>query len=199
MTEQQESIIVESERKAVDIVRVLLGVGGLIALVVGLLIIFNPVASGVIAMNIAAIVLACYLVVAGFVFLGSMMFSKTMGGWRRLGVALLGLLCLIAGILTFGHLDSMAVALALFLAIFIGVTWIFEGIMSFAAAKSSPSKTWTIIYGVISVIAGLVLVFSPALGAVTLWLILGVAMVVMGVVQIVRTVTLKGTASHMRL
>lgn len=187
----EESILVESERKAVDIVRVVMGVGGLIAFVLGLLIIFNPVESGTIMMTIVAVVLGCYLVIAGFVFLGAMIFSKTMGGWRRFGTALLGLLYLIAGIFVFGHLDSMAAALALFLSIFIGITWIFEGIMAFTAVKDARSKTWTIIYGIVSILAGLVLVLSPLLAVVTLWLILGIAMAVMGLVQIIRAFTTK--------
>lgn len=188
MTEQ--NIIVDAERKAVDFVRVALGVGGLIAFVIGLLIIFNPVASGTIMLKIVAIVLACYLVIAGAVFIGAMIFSKTMGGWRRVGSAVLGLLYLIAGIFVFGHLDNMAAALALFLSIFIGVVWIVEGVLSFGAAKTAKSKTWTIIYGIVSIIAGLVLVIAPLMSAVTLWLLLGIGMAVMGLVQVIRAFTL---------
>ena len=188
----EEPTIIDSERKAVDIVRVVMGVGGLVALVLGLLIIFNPVESGAVMMQILTVVLAIYLVIAGFVFLGSMMFSKTMGGWRRLGAALLGLLYLIAGIVAFGNISNIAVVLAVFLAVFIGVTWIIEGVLAFVSLKHSRSKTWTVIYGIISVLAGLVLVISPLVGAVTLWLILGVSLAVMGLIQVIRAFTLKG-------
>jgi uncharacterized membrane protein HdeD (DUF308 family) len=58
--------------------------------------------------------------------------------------------------------------------------------MAFTVVKQSGNKTWTVIYGIISVIAGLSLMLSPLLGAVTLWLLLGISMVVMGVVQVVR-------------
>src|SRR5690606_16067978 len=142
-------------------------------------------------MEILAIALGCYLVIAGLVFLGSMVFSKTMGGWRRVGNALLGLLYLVAGILVFGNLGGMAAALALFLSIFIGITWIVEGVLAFAAARSSQNKVWTIIYGVVSVLAGIVLVVAPLLAVVTLWLLLGISMAAMGVVQMVRAFTVK--------
>lgn len=187
---EQEPIMVDG-RKATDVVRTVMGVGGLVALVIGVLILINPVESGAVMMTVIAVVFGIYLVVAGLVFLGSMVFSKTMSGWRRVGNALLGLLYLIAGIIVFGNIGNTAVVLAAFLSIFIGVMWIFEGAMSFAAAKESPSKTWSIIYGIISIIAGIVLIFSPILGAVTLWIILGASLAAMGLVQIIRAFTLK--------
>ncbi len=187
---EQETIIIDG-RKGKDLLRTVLGIGGLLALVVGLLIIFNPVQSGRVVMDFVAIVLAIYMVIAGLAFIGSMIFSKTMSGWRRVGNAVLGLIYLIVGIVVFGNLGQTAIVLAAFLAIFIGVAWIFEGVLAFASVKDSPSKTWSIIYGIISVIAGLVLIFSPFLGAVTLWIILGASMVALGIIQIVRAFTLK--------
>jgi len=187
---EQETIVVDG-RKATDLVRTIMGIGGLVALVIGVLILINPVQSGAVMMKVIAVILGIYLVIAGLVFLGSMVFSKTMSGWRRVGNAVLGLLYLIAGIIVFGNVENTAVVLAAFLSIFIGVMWIFEGVMAFASAKSSPSKVWSIIYGIISIIAGLVLIFSPILGAVTLWIILGASMAVMGLIQIIRAFTLK--------
>lgn len=187
---EQETIVVDG-RKATDLLRTVMGIGGLVALVVGLLIIFNPVQSGAAVMTFVAIILAIYMVVAGLVFLGSIIFSKTMSGWRRAGNAVLGLIYLVVGIIVFGNLENTAAVLAAFLSIVIGVGWIFEGVLAFASVKQSRSKTWSIIYGIISVIAGIVLIFSPILGAVTLWIILGASMVAMGLIQIVRAFTLK--------
>lgn len=187
---EQETIVIDG-RKATDVIRTIMGVGGLVALVIGVLILINPVESGAVMMKFVAIVLAIYMVIAGIVFLGSMIFSKTMGGWRRVGNAVLGLLYLIAGIIIFGNLGATAAALTMVLSIFIGILWIFEGIMSFAAARESKSKTWSIIYGIVSIIAGIVLIVTPLVAAVTLWILVGASMAVMGVVQIVRAFTLK--------
>ena len=191
---EQEPIVVDAradERKATDVIRTFMGIGGLVALVLGALILFNPVQSGAVMMKVIAVIFACYMIVAGLVFLGSIVFSKTMSGWRRAGNAVLGLLYLIAGIIVFGDISAMAAVLAAFLSIFIGVTWIFEGVMSFVAAQQVAKPVWSIIYGIIAIIAGLVLIFSPILGAVTLWIMLGAAMVVMGLVQIFRAFTVK--------
>lgn len=187
---EQETIVIDG-RKTTDMIRTVMGVGGLVALVIGVLILINPVESGAVMMGFVAIMFAIYMVVAGLVFLGSMIFSKTMGGWRRVGNAVLGLLYLIAGIIIFGNLGATAAVITAVLSIFIGVLWIFEGIMSFAAASESKSKTWSIIYGIVSIIAGIVLIVTPLVAAVTLWILVGASLAVMGVVQIVRAFTLK--------
>jgi uncharacterized membrane protein HdeD (DUF308 family) len=187
---EQETIVIDG-RKATDVIRTIMGVGGLVSLVIGVLILINPVQSGAVMMKFVAIIFAIYMTVTGLVFLGSMIFSKTMSGWRRVGNAVLGLLYLIAGIIVFGNLGATAAVLTAVLSIFIGVLWIFEGIMSFAAARESKSKTWSIIYGIVSIIAGIVLIVTPLAAAVTLWLLVGISMAIMGVVQIVRAFTLK--------
>jgi uncharacterized membrane protein HdeD (DUF308 family) len=189
MTEQDTRI--PGVHRARDLMRMVMGIGGLIALVVGVLILFNPVESGAAAMQIVAVVLAIYLVIAGIVYLGAMIFSREMSAGRRVGTAVLGLLYLIAGIIVFGSLSTIATVLAAFLAIFIGVMWVFEGIMSFTSLKHQRSKALTVIYGIISVIAGLVLIISPLFAAVALWMILGASLAVMGVVQIVRALQMK--------
>ena len=74
---EQETIVIDG-RKTTDVIRTVMGVGGLVALVIGVLILINPVESGAVMMGFVAIMFAIYMVVAGLVFLGSMIFSKTM-------------------------------------------------------------------------------------------------------------------------
>ncbi|GAA1600130.1 HdeD family acid-resistance protein [Leucobacter chromiireducens] len=179
------------EARFTDGVRTAFGVGGLIALVLGLLIIFNPAKSGAVAMQVLAVIMAAYALVVGVVYLGSSIFSRTLGGWARVGHILLGLLYIAGGIIMMLNIGSAAVVLALFLSITVGILWLFEGVMAFTVASKSDSKIWTIIYGVISVIAGITLMVSPMLGAVTLWLLLGISMIVMGIVQVIRAFTVK--------
>lgn len=179
------------ERRAVDTVRTMLGLGGLLALVVGILILVNPVKSGAIMMQIVAVIVSIYMIGSGAVYLGTAVFSKSLGGWARTGNILLGLLYIVAGVILLANITATAVVLALFLSIFVGVMWIFEGVISFTTVSASGHRTWAIIYGIISVIAGLVLIFSPLLSAVTLWLLIGISMIVLGAVQIVRAFSVK--------
>lgn len=177
--------------RAVDGLRTMLGLGGLIALILGILIMVNPVKSGAIVMQIVAVVVAVYMVGVGVVYLGGAIFSSSMKGWPRTGNILLGLLYIIAGIILFANLAATAAVLALFLSVLIGVMWIIEAIVGFSTLKTSGHRALTVIYSIVGLIAGIVLIFSPMLGAVTLWLLIGISMVVMGAIQIVRAFSVK--------
>lgn len=179
------------EHRVVDTVRTMLGLGGLLALVVGILILANPVKSGAAMMQIVAVIVSIYMIGSGAVYLGTSIFSKSLGGWARTGHILLGLLYLIAGVILMANLTATAVMLGLFLSIFIGVMWIFEGIMAFTTPTPGRSRVWSVIYGIISLIAGLVLIFVPLAGVVTLWLMIGISLIVLGALQIVRAFSVK--------
>lgn len=183
--------LVEVEGRTVDAVRIMLGLGGLIALILGILIMVNPLKSGAIMMQIVAVVVALYMVGVGAVYLGSAIFSKTMKGWPRTGNAILGLLYIVAGIILFANLAAAAAVIAVLLSILIGVLWIIEGVLAFTTLKTTGHRVLTVVYGIVSLIAGLVLIFSPLLGAVTLWLLIGISMVVMGAIQVVRAFSVK--------
>lgn len=180
--------------RASDGVRTAIGVGGLIAVVLGLLIIFFPTKSGAVAMQIVAAVMAAYALVVGVVYIGTSLFSRTLGGWARTGHILLGLLYVIGGVIMMVNLGATAVVLAIFLSVTIGILWLFEGVLALTMLKQSSNKVWTVIYAVISIIAGVVLLLSPILSAITLWLLLGVSMVVLGIVQVVRAFSAKQSA-----
>jgi len=184
-------MLTESRNRTADSMRVMLGLGGLIALIIGILIMVNPVKSGAVMMQIVAVVVAIYMVGVGAVYLGAAIFSKTMKGWPRTGNILLGILYVIAGIILFANLTATAAVLAIFISILIGVMWIVEGVLAFSTVKSTGHPVLTVVYGIIGIIAGLVLVFSPLMGAVTLWLLIGISLVVLGAIQIVRAFSVK--------
>ncbi len=186
MSEQTTEATRDASARLTDGVRTAFGVGGLIAIVLGLLIIFNPTKSGAVAMQVLAVVMAAYALVVGVVYVGSSIFSRTLSGWARVGHILLGLLYVAGGVVMMLNFGATAVVLAMFLSITVGILWLLEGVMAFSVAGKSDSKVWTIIYGVVSVIAAIALLLSPLMGAVTLWLLLGISMLVMGVVQVVR-------------
>lgn len=180
-----------AENRVVDSVRTMLGLGGIIALVVGILIMLNPVKSGAIVLQIVAGVVAIYAVGVGAVYLGSAIFSKTMQGWPRTGNILLGLLYIAGGILLFANLSAAATVLAVLLSILVGVLWVVEGIIALTTLKVTGRKGLTILYAAVSIIAGVVLIVSPLIAAVTLWVLLGISMIVMGAIQVVRAFFLK--------
>ena len=178
----------EAEKSAVNGIRTALGVGGVLAIIVGILILVWP---GKTAAVITAII-AIYAIAAGLVYAGLGIFSKTKGGWARVGHIALGILFIIAGVVALFNLGQTTAWLALFLGILIGIMWIVEGIVALSTLGDASSKGWSIFFAILSIIAGIVVLFAPVWGVVILWWILGISLVVLGIINVVRAYTFKG-------
>ncbi|GAB3387255.1 HdeD family acid-resistance protein [Humibacter soli] len=178
-------------KTAVNGIRTAFGVGGLIALIVGILILVWP---GHTATVLTAII-AIYAIVGGLVYAGLGIFSKSMGGWARVGHIILGVIFIIAGVIALTNLTHTTAWLAVFIGILVGILWIVEGIVALTTLGASASKGWTVFFAILSIVAGIILLFSP-LYIVALWWLLGIALVVLGIVQIVRAFTWKGDTSQ---
>lgn len=174
-------------KTAVNGIRTAFGVGGLVALIVGIIILVWP---GHAAVALTAVI-AVYAIIGGLVYGGLGIFSKSMGGWARVGHIILGVLFIIAGIIALTELTQTAVWLAVFVGILVGIMWIVEGIVALTTLRSAASKGWSVFFAILSIIAGLILLFSPLWGAVVLWWLLGISLVVLGIIQIVRAFTFK--------
>ncbi|MBN9104068.1 MAG: DUF308 domain-containing protein [Propionibacteriaceae bacterium] len=170
------------EQKVVSSIRAALGITGLVSLVIGVLILFQPKGVGMVIAGF----LAAYVLIAGLAYLGIGIFSSRLGLWPRIGHLVLGALFLVAAIVTFANLGAAVAALALVIGIMIGITWIIEGIVAITLLPDAGSKVWTVIYAVISILGGIALVTSPLWGTALLFWLLGIWLVVMGIVQIVR-------------
>ena len=154
-------------KSAINGIRTALGVGGVVSLLVGILILVWP---GKTAAVVAAII-AIYAIVGGLVYAGLGIFSKVMGGWARVGHIIPGIGFVVAGVLTFPH-PGLAVATP-----------------ALPRGVASASGGWALRFASVGRLAGRVLFFSPVFGAVVLWWLLGISMVVLGLIQIVRAFT----------
>ncbi|WP_417562504.1 HdeD family acid-resistance protein [Microbacterium sp.] len=171
-----------TEKSAVNGIRTLLGLSGVIALIVGILILVWPAKTAA----VVAAIIAIYAIVGGLTYLGLGIFARSMGGWARVGHLVLGLVFVIAGIIAFMNLAQTTVWLAVFLGILVGIMWIIEGIVSLTALGGARSKGWSIFFAILSIVAGIILLFSPFWGAAVLWWLLGISLVVLGILQIIR-------------
>ncbi|HKT57013.1 MAG TPA: DUF308 domain-containing protein [Microbacterium sp.] len=177
-------------KNAVNGIRTAFGVGGLIALVVGILILVWP---GHTASVITAII-ALYAIVVGLVYAGLGIFARTMGGWSRLGHIVLGVLFIIGGVIALTNLRASTVWFAVFLGIFIGIMWIVEGVVALTTLAGSRTKAFAVVFAILSIVAGVIVLLSPLWSAVVLWWLFGISLVVLGIVQIVRAFALSATA-----
>jgi uncharacterized membrane protein HdeD (DUF308 family) len=85
--------------------------------------------------------------------------------------------------------STAALALVIFTVAFIGVGWIIEGVMALAEAGRSGSAGWSIAFGILSILAGIVVLVLPVSSAAFLLLFAAIALIVLGIVGIVRAFT----------
>ncbi|MGN7859330.1 HdeD family acid-resistance protein [Microbacterium sp. 22303] len=177
---------VADAKSLVKSLRIFLAVSGIIALIAGIVMLVWPVKTAFVLTGIVA----AYLIVAGVVYIGLGIFSAAKSGWARVGHIALGLLYIVAGVIAFSNIQAATVAFALVTVIFIGVSWIFDGVVSLSLMGQDGSRTWTLLYALLSIVAGIA-VISLGLAAVPFfWLFLGISLVVLGVMQIVRAITI---------
>ncbi|KJQ55861.1 hypothetical protein RS85_00338 [Microbacterium sp. SA39] len=139
---------------------------------------------------IVTAIFATYLIIAGLVYIGLGIFSGAKGGWSRVGHIVLGLVYIVAGVIAYANLGAAATTLALIVVIFIGISWIVDGVVSLSLLGRDGSRVWTLLYALLSIIAGVIVIFSPVIAGLAFWLLLGISLVVLGIVQIVRAITL---------
>lgn len=172
-------------KSAINTVRTTLGVSGAVALIVGILITFWPKDAAV----VITVILAIYFIIAGLAYLGLGIFSKGISGGARALDIILGLLFVIGGIIALFNLQATVAVLAVFLGVLIGILWIVEGVVALVQSSDAPSRVWAIVFGIISIIAGIVLLFSPVWGAAVLFILAGIGLIILGIIQIVRAFT----------
>jgi uncharacterized membrane protein HdeD (DUF308 family) len=175
----------ELTKSAVNTIRVALGVTGVLALIAGIFITFWPKNSAI----VLTVMLGIYFLIAGLAYVGLGLFSRGISGGARALDIILGVLFVIGGILMLVNPTESAVVIGIFLGVIIGILWIVEGAVALAQAGSSSSRGWSIFFGLLSIIAGIVVLFSPFWGAAILFWVTGIALIVLGIVQIVRAFT----------
>jgi uncharacterized membrane protein HdeD (DUF308 family) len=174
-------------------IRITLAVSGVIALLTGIVLLVWPGKS----LGVITGIFAVYLVIAGLVYIGLGIFSAAKGGWARVGHIVLGLLYIVAGVIAFTNLRETGTFLAFVIVIFIGVSWIIDGVVSLTLLGSDGSRVWTLLFALLSIVAGIIVIVAPLESALILWVFLGVSLVVLGIVQIVRAITIGKDAKNL--
>lgn len=178
-------------RKTVDAVRIALGLSGLVAIIIGVIFLLNPGDAAVALMSIIAVIFGALAALVGIVYISVGLFSKTLTGGKRFLRALVGVIYIAAAIVIFANLATTSKVLISIFTIIVGIVWIIEGAMAFALLGEARSKVFVVIYALLSIVAGAFLVFSPLTGAAVATWFLGLALVIIGLVQVVRAFTAK--------
>ncbi|GAB7070832.1 HdeD family acid-resistance protein [Mycolicibacterium hodleri] len=160
-------------------------VSGLLAIAIGVAIVAWPGIS----ITVAAIFFGAGLLLTGIqqVFFA---FSLHVSAGGRVLLFISGAASLILAIMAFRHLYDAV----LLLAIWIGVGFIFRGVATAVSAISDPTlpgRGWNVFVGVISLVAGVVVLASPFDSIGTLALVVGVWLIVIGVMEVAAAVAIR--------
>ena len=169
--------ISELTRKTVQSIRRGMALTGLLSVVLGGVVLFWPGAT----LDVVAVLFGLYFLVSGAVRVVTGLIIPLTGGLRVLNI-LIGVLIFIVGVAAIRNpLASLAV-----LGMVVGIAWILEGIMSLVETESGGSRWYAIAYGIISILAGAVVLFLPVGSLTALVIFGGIFLVVLGIVGMVR-------------
>jgi uncharacterized membrane protein HdeD (DUF308 family) len=152
---------------------------GILAVILGILVLAWPG----ITIVIAAIFFGAYLLVTGIAQV-IFAFSLHVSAGGRVLLFISGAAALILAVLCFRSLEESI----LLLAIWIGVGFIFRGVATAVSAISDPTlpgRAWEIFIGVISLVAGIVMLAWPFESIATLTIFVGIWLIVLGVFEVV--------------
>jgi uncharacterized membrane protein HdeD (DUF308 family) len=152
---------------------------GILAVILGILVLTWPG----ITIVIAAIFFGAYLLITGIAQV-IFAFSLHVSAGGRVLLFVSGAAALILAVLCFRSLEESI----LLLAIWIGVGFIFRGVATAVSAISDPTlpgRGWEIFIGVISLVAGIVMLASPFESIATLTIVVGIWLIVLGAFEVV--------------
>ncbi|MGY4925246.1 HdeD family acid-resistance protein [Streptomyces sp. 900105755] len=163
---------------------------GIASLILGVLVLVWPGAS----LLAAGVLFGIYLLIAGVFQLVAAFGTHRATSLRVLAFSS-GALMIVLGLFCFrGPLESI-----LLLALWIGIGWLIRGITQIMAAVSDsrvPARGWQVFLGIVTFIAGIVLIISPFKSVAVLTLVAGIWLVVVGVVEIVTAFGIRGRAKQ---
>ncbi|MCV7321989.1 HdeD family acid-resistance protein [Mycolicibacterium confluentis] len=160
-------------------------ISGILALILGVLALAWPGKTII----VAAIFFGAYLLVSGLMQV-VFAFSLRISGAQRALLLISGLASLVLAVLCFLSLQDSI----LLLAIWIGIGFVFRGISTTISAisdKTLPARGWEIFFGVVSLVAGIVMLVWPGLSLVTLFQVVGIWLIVLGVFEIVAALRIR--------
>ena len=162
---------------------------GIITLLAGVVVLAWPGAT----LLVIAVLFGVQLIFAGvFRFVAAFATDDASGGTRVL-LALLGVLSIIIGLWAVRHVLLTLLALVVLLGIF----WVVNGTIELFAAlshRATPQRGWTAAMGVLSILAGLIVLAYPGESLLTLSIVLGIWMLVYGTMEITAAFRLRRLA-----
>ena len=150
---------------------------GVVTLILGVIVSFHPTGS----LNVVAVLLGILMILSGIFHLIRVFDPRER---HRIWLGIAGLLFIVIGVVLIRHLHLTRALIGLV----IGITWIVQGLTALIAGISGgvrEGRAWWITFGVISLIAGIVVAATPADSVTVLAVLLGIWFIIMGIFEII--------------
>lgn len=150
---------------------------GVVTLILGLIVAFHPSGS----LNVIAVLLGILLIVSGIFHLVRV-FDRNEE--RRVWLGMAGVLLIVIGVILIRHIHLTTAIIGLL----IGIVWIVQGLvwlMSGLSGRALIGNGWWVLFGIISLIAGIVVAASPVSSVTALAVLTGIWFAVLGVFEII--------------
>jgi uncharacterized membrane protein HdeD (DUF308 family) len=150
---------------------------GALTLILGVVVSFHPTGS----LNVVAVLLGILMILSGIFHLIRVFDQEEL---HRVWLGIAGLMFIVVGVILIRHLHLTRAIIGLI----IGITWIVQGLAALIGGISSDARegrAWWIAFGVISLIAGIVVAATPASSLNVLAVLLGIWFIIMGIFEII--------------
>jgi len=150
---------------------------GVVTLILGIIVSLHPTGS----LNVLAVLLGILMIISGIFHLIRVFDPAEL---HRVWLGVAGLLFIVLGVVLIRHLHLTRAIIGLI----IGITWIVQGLAALiggVAGGVREGRGWWIAFGLVSLIAGIVVVSTPASSLTVLAVLLGIWFIVMGIFEIV--------------
>jgi uncharacterized membrane protein HdeD (DUF308 family) len=161
---------------------------GVVTVILGLIVSFHPGGS----LNVVAVLLGILMILSGIFHLIRVFDSAER---HRVWLGIAGLLYIVIGVILIRHLHLTLAIIGLI----VGLTWIVQGVVMLIAGLSGGSREgrgWWIFFGIVSVIAGIVVVSTPVNSLTVLAVLVGIWFIVMGLFEIIGAFMLRRALGH---
>jgi uncharacterized membrane protein HdeD (DUF308 family) len=156
---------------------------GVLTLILGLIVSFHPTGS----LNVIAVLLGVLMILSGIFHLIRVFDPKEL---HRVWLGIAGLLFIVIGVVLIRHLHLTRAIIGLV----IGITWIVQGLTALIggiAGGVREGRGWWIAFGVVSLVAGIVVASTPASSLNVLAVLVGIWFVIMGIFEIIAAFILR--------
>src|SRR5580658_5028655 len=160
---------------------------GVATVILGLIVTIHPSGS----LNVIAVLVGILMIISGIFHLIRVFDSAEQ---HRVWLGIAGLLYVVIGVILIRHLNLTVAVIGLI----VGLTWIVQGLSALfgGIASSREGRGWWIFFGIVSLIAGIVVVADPISSVTVLAVLLGVWFIIMGLFEVIAAFIIRRAVSE---